>query len=310
MLQALTGFVVIGVVIGAGWLLARFGVVGERANVTLNRVAFFAASPALLFTVLARADLRVVFSGFLLVQVGSAVLVMLLFLLASRTLFRLPAADAAVGVFSSGYINANNIGLPVAMYVIGDSQYVAPIILVQLLVFAPVLLTILDASTVGRVSIGRVLSGPVRNPIILGSLLGVIVALLGWTPPPIVMEPLKLLGGAAIPLMLLAFGISLRGQRPLAAAAPRRAILVASALKAVVMPLAAYVIGALILRLDAELVAAATITAALPTAQNLTNYSVRYDRGVILARDTVLVTTVAAIPVILVATLLLHPLGR
>lgn len=307
MLQALTGFVVIGAVVAAGWLLARFGVVGERANVTLNRVAFFAASPALLFTVLARADLSVVFSGFLLVQVTSAVLVMLLFLVASRTLFRLPAADAAVGVFSAGYINANNIGLPVATYVIGDSQYVAPIILVQLLVLAPVLLTVLDASTVGRVSVGRILSGPVRNPIILGSLLGVIVALFGWTPPPIVLEPLKLLGGAAIPLMLLAFGISLRGQRPLAVAAPRRAILTASALKAVGMPLAAYAIAALVLRLPAELVAAATITAALPTAQNMTNYSVRYDRGVILARDTVLVTTVAAIPVILLATLLLRP---
>ncbi|MBI5161232.1 MAG: AEC family transporter, partial [Micrococcales bacterium] len=68
MLQALTGFVVIGVVIAAGWLLARLGVVGERAHVTLSRVAFFAASPALLFTVLARADLRVLFSGFQLVQ--------------------------------------------------------------------------------------------------------------------------------------------------------------------------------------------------------------------------------------------------
>lgn len=306
MLQVLTGFAVITVVIAVGWLLARFGAVPERTHVTLNRVAFFAASPALLFTVLADADLHVVFSGFLLVQVASAVLVMLAFLLASRLLFRMSAGDTAVGVFASGYINANNIGLPVAIYVIGDSQYVAPIILVQLLVFAPVLLTVLDATTSGKVSVGRVLSGPVRNPIILGSALGVLVALLGVEVPPIILDPLTLLGGASIPLMLLAFGMSLRGQRPLAPGSQRRAIVTAALLKSIVMPAAAFVLAQFVLQLPAELVAAATITAALPTAQNMTNYSVRYDRGVILARDVVLVTTIASLPVVLVVALLLR----
>lgn len=307
MLQVLTGFAVITVVIVAGWLLVRFGAVPERANITLNRVAFFAATPALLFTVLAKADLQVVFSGFLLAQVGSALVVMLLFVLASRLLFRMSTGDTAVGAFSSGYINANNIGLPVAIYVIGDSQFVAPIILVQLLVFAPVLLSVLDASTSGRVSVGRVLSGPVRNPVILGSALGVVVALTGVEVPPIILDPLTLLGGAAIPLMLLAFGMSLRGQRPLAPGSQRLAVVVASVLKTLVMPLLAFLLTAVVLRLGPELVAAATITAALPTAQNMTNYSVRYDRGVILARDTVLVTTLVSLPVILLIALLLRP---
>lgn len=305
MLQALTGFVVIGAVIAVGWVLVRFGVVGERAHVTLTRVAFFAASPALLFTVLARANLRVLFSGFLLVQLISAVIAMLGFLVLSRALFRMPAGDTAIGTFASGYINANNIGLPVATYVIGDSQYVAPIILVQLLVLAPVLLTILDATTVGRVSVARVLMGPVRNPIILGSLLGVVVAATGWRAPTMIMAPLQLLGGAAIPLVLMAFGMSLRGPRPLAPGSQRRAAIAATAIKALGMPLVAFLLARVVLRLEDPLVAAATITAALPSAQNITNYAVRYDRGAILARDVVLLTSLASVPVILLVSALL-----
>ncbi|MDQ1550360.1 MAG: malonate transporter, partial [Microbacteriaceae bacterium] len=43
----------------------------------------------------------------------------------------------------------------------------------------------------------------------------------------------------------------------------------------------------------------------LPSAQNVFNYAQRYERGVTIARDTVLITTIGAVPVlVLVAALL------
>ncbi|GMA30240.1 hypothetical protein [Litorihabitans aurantiacus] len=45
--------------------------------------------------------------------------------------------------------------------------------------------------------------------------------------------------------------------------------------------------------------------AALPTAQNVFTYAVRYDRGVALARESVLVTTIVSVPVVLLAAALL-----
>ena len=48
---------------------------------------------------------------------------------------------------------------------------------------------------------------------------------------------------------------------------------------------------------------AVVVMAALPTAQNIFTYSLRYDRGVYLTRDTIFVTTLASAPVILVAAL-------
>ena len=50
---------------------------------------------------------------------------------------------------------------------------------------------------------------------------------------------------------------------------------------------------------------AQTVTAALPTAQNVFVYASRYGRGVVLARDTGFVTTVLAIPLIAAVAALL-----
>jgi predicted permease len=48
---------------------------------------------------------------------------------------------------------------------------------------------------------------------------------------------------------------------------------------------------------------AVVVMAALPTAQNIFTYSLRYGRAVYLTRDTIFVTTLASAPVILVAAL-------
>ncbi|MCA5892347.1 AEC family transporter [Isoptericola sp. NEAU-Y5] len=302
----LTGFAIIGVVMAVGYLAARLRLGGPDAQTALNRIGFFVASPALLFTVIARADVAELFQAPLLVQAAAALGCAAIFVVANVLWLRRPMAEATVGAAASGYVNANNIGLPVAVYVLDDATAVVPVILLQLLVLAPVTLLVLDARTSGRVSLGFVLSQPVRNPIILGSLAGAVVSVTGWTVPDVVLAPLEILGGGAIPMILLAFGMSLHGSRPLAPGDGRSAILVASALKSVVMPALAFVLARYAFELDQATVVAAVTLAALPTAQNIYNYAARFRTGEVLARDTVLVTTVLSPVVLVVATVLLH----
>ena len=66
------GFVVIGIVILLGYLLARSGVLGQGAVEVLSRLAFFVASTALLFVTLARADVGAVYSEALVVTAVSS----------------------------------------------------------------------------------------------------------------------------------------------------------------------------------------------------------------------------------------------
>lgn len=302
----LTGFAIIAVVIGVGYVVGRTEVLGEHAPFVLNRIAFFVLSPFLLFTVIAAADVRVLFSSLLAASVIAAVIAGLVFALVATLLWRRPTSETVIGTLASGYVNANNIGIPVAVYVLGDPAFAAPVILLQMLVFAPIALTILDVREHGTVSWRRVVLQPLRTPITIASILGVIVAVSGITLPVQVLAPFDVIGAAAVPIVLLAFGMSLHGQRPLSVGSSRRDIILASVLKIVVMPIVAWLAGTLI-GLDRFQLFAVTVLAALPSAQNVFNYAQRYGRGVILARDVVLITTIASLPALLLIAALLAP---
>ncbi|WP_166980079.1 AEC family transporter [Paramicrobacterium fandaimingii] len=305
MTGVLTGFTIIGVVIAVGFVAGRLQIGGATAGRSIQHLSFFIASPALLFHVLAHADVGVVFSAFIWVALISAVAMAGLFVVINLFTWRMRVGETTIGALASGYVNANNIGLPVAVYVLGDAQYVAPLLLLQLIVFAPLSLAILDLTRTGKVSVKAIVTQPFRNPMIIASLAGVVIAATGIQLPDAVYAPFELIEGAAVPMMLLAFGMSLSGQRPLRAGTGRARVFVASSLKSVGMPLVAFVVARVIFGLDGHALFAATALAALPTAQNIFTYATRYDTGEVMARDAILVSTVAAIPVLIVISALL-----
>jgi malonate transporter len=235
------------------------------------------------------------------------VIIAAVYLLAKRFLGRGPIAETVLGVAGASYVNANNIGLPVAIYVLGSAHYVAPVLLLQLIAFAPIVLGTLDVATSGRASFRSIATQPLRNPLILASLSGLIVAVFGIPIPDAVFAPLDILGGAGVPMVLLAFGMSLHGDRVLRPGSGRKQVALAAVLKVAVMPVVAWALGRFVFGLGpAELFAAVTV-AALPTAQNVFNYAARYNRGTVVARDTVLLTTIASVPALLVIAALLAP---
>jgi predicted permease len=101
--------------------------------------------------------------------------------------------------------------------------------------------------------------------------------------------------------------MSLHGSRPLAPGTERRDVVVAGILKLTVMPVAAWALGYFVFGLTGQLLFVVTVLAALPTAQNVFNYAQRYQRGVVLARDTVLITTALSIVVLVIVAALLAP---
>jgi len=303
----LVGFAIIGVVILIGYIVGRLGVLGEHAPHVMSRLVYFVLSPALLFTVLADADVHVLFSSLLAVSLITAIICCLLFAGIALLVLRRKLPESIIGSLASGYVNANNIGIPVAVYVLGNPAYSAPVILIQLLILAPVSLTILDITTSGHASLWRTFSRPFTNPILIGSLLGTILAVTGIQLPDAVMEPFRIVGAAAVPLVLIAFGISLHGSRPLAPGTDRRAVLLATTIKLAVMPAIAWLLGRFVFGLAGEQLFAVVVLAGLPTAQNIFVYAQRYQRGVVLARDTVLLTTIGSVPILVVVAALLAP---
>ncbi|GAB3533327.1 AEC family transporter [Arthrobacter tecti] len=305
MAGVLIGFAIVGAVIFVGYVAGRLELAGRDAANVLSRTAFFITNPALLFTILAQADLAVVFSAYAPVALLGSVASALLYVLLSRIWFRRRAAETAVGAMTGSYVNANNIGIPIALYALGDATAVAPVLLVQLLILTPFYLGFLDLSSGGKASFKRIITQPVRNPIIIASVLGVLVAWTGLEIPDAVFEPLVLLGGAAVPLVLLAFGMSLRGSRPLGAREYRAEVIVATLIKTAAMPLITYFLARFAFGLENELLFAAVVMSALPTAQNTFLFASRYNRGIPIARDVIVLTSALAVPSLIVVTALL-----
>ncbi|MGK0715259.1 AEC family transporter [Leucobacter sp. W1153] len=304
MFGVLQGFALILGIIGAGYVASRFGVVKGEQRLVLNRVAFYVATPALLFTVLQSSDPAVIVSPVILVTGLTAVLAAGLYVLASRLWFRRGLAGTTLGATSSGYVNSNNLGLPVAIYILGDAAYVAPLILLQVVVFSPLILAILESTRGNQRGAAVALGRAAQNPIIIASALGLLVALFGLTVPEILLNPIAMIGDASIPMVLLSFGISLHGQRVLQTGVDRPAILVASGIKLLVMPAITWAL-CLAFGLSAHETFVATTIAALPTAQNVYNYAATYRRAETQVRDTVFLTTFASLPVIAVIAWLL-----
>ncbi len=208
---------------------------------------------------------------------------------------------------ASAYVNAGNLGIPIAGYVLGDAAAVAPTLLLQLLVIQPLALFALESSVPGRRrGIGAVLTRPLRTPITVGSILGLVLATTGWTLPRAVHDPIELLGDMAIPAMLIAYGIALRLGPGLVAAGVRDELAVTTVSKLVLQPLLAFAVAHWLLGVDGATLVAVVVMAALPTAQNVFLHAQRYGRSEALVRDTILVTTLLSVPTIVLAVLLLE----
>ena len=304
----LAGFFTIWAVIAVGWLMAQLKVLDVTAQGVLSRVSFYVGVPALLFSSMVKADVARVFSYHVIVSILAIAITLAIYLVLAGTLWKRSAGHKVIGGFASCYVNANNMGLPIAAYVLGDTTWVAPILLIQVIFLQPLGLSILDGLAARRE--GREPSWlvnatlPMRNPMTIGVLAGLVVNMAELRLPAVLLDTAGLVGGIAVPAMLIAFGISLR-LGPLPGQGNLAETLTISVLKVIVMPAVAFALARLF-GLDAQTTLAVTVLAGLPTAQNVFVFAMRGEEAVQLARDSIFITSFAAIPAVTALAALVH----
>ncbi len=227
-------------------MLGRLNALGPDGQSILSRLVFFVATPALMLQTLSRTDLRAVFSTPLLVAALSAFAASLAYLLIARFLLNRPIGTALVGAMSASLVNAAYLGIPIAVYVLGDASFAAPVLIFQLAFYTPLFVLMMERVSRGHnASIGAFLIQIPKNPVLVASLLGLLIAGTGWHPLDLLMQPFVLVGGAAV------------------------------------------------------------VLAALPTAPNVFITAARYETGISMAKDTVLLTTAVGVPVLVLVSALL-----
>lgn len=305
MIDAVRGVAVIACLMCVGVALARTRAIGRDAVPALTAVVYWAATPALLFHQLAHADVAEALGIPLATAATSGITVACLTALALR-LISCNRADIVLGAMSGSVTNAAHIGVPIALYVLGSGEAVAPLIIFQLAFLTPLFFTLAD--WVGRsrrfspLSFAKTLA---TNPMVLAMAAGVACSTLTLTIPPLLDDTSRMLGEAAPPLVLIAFGASLVGQRMRLDRHTLAAITVTTLAKLVLHPLlafgAAWTMGA-----SARILFQVTVMAALPSAQNAFVASQRSGAGVDIARGSVAVTSIGSLIVVVALAWLFH----
>lgn len=146
---------------------------------------------------------------------------------------------------------------------------------------------------------------PLRTPLVIGCAPGLVVAAGGVVLPDVVVEPVELIAGLAVPAALLAYGMTLHGASRPGVGPLAGQVWLAVVLKNLAMPAIAYALGRWVADLDGVALLAVTVTSALPTAHDVFVYAATYDRGTLLARDVILLSTILSVPVLVVVALVL-----
>ena len=299
----LIGFTTILVVIAVGSALAHTGVLDDRSQRTLGEIAFFVATPALMLVTISRVEVSGAAAN-LAASAGSLAFCFVAYALLARFRWKVDTGSLIIGSLSASYVNAGNLGLAIAAYVVGDITVVVPTLLVQMLFVQPACLIVLDRITGRGTGVLAALRRLTTNPLTAAAVLGVVLAVTGWSLPEVVWSPIELLASAAIPLMLLSYGAALRLSPRIGRAGTNREVLTVAVLKLAVMPVVAWLLG-VALDLHETVLLGVVITAALPTAQNIFLHATRYRVGEDVARESILVTTLCSLPIALVIALLL-----
>ncbi|WP_395400575.1 AEC family transporter [Arthrobacter sp. UC242_113] len=296
----LKGFFVVGMVLLVGYILARTNALGPHGTKVLSTLTFMVGLPSLMFSTIASRHISEVLSQTGLISVVTALCCMALFAL-SGAIGRWGVRRTTVGALATGIVNSTNLGVPLSLYILGSATFVTPIMLFQLALVTPVALTILDLTDPEgkRTSVWSILSTPLRNPVTVAAILGVIVSAAGIALPDLVLDPLKLVAQLTVPLMLIIFGMSLHGLSPRQDSVDRVPTLFAVVLKSAVQPALAWLLAVFVFHLDTFSTFVVTACAILPTGQNVVLYAVRYGVGQNLAQSTAVTTSALAIPLLL-----------
>lgn len=139
----------------------------------------------------------------------------------------------------------------------------------------------------------------------LATAAGALMSATGLHLPQVVWTPVEMLGNSSIPLLLMLFGMSLYGQKPLSQRSVRADVALGSVVKLVLMPVVAWAVAHFLFGVSGLPLLGVTVMAALPTAQNVFLFSSQFRMPSTLVRDIIFLSSLLSLPAVLLAALLL-----
>lgn len=296
-------------VIFCGWAAFRVGAVDATTVKGLNAFVYWFALPSLLVSKVAAAPVaRLLDPGFLIVYYGPALVIYFLVLDYGRLVRGDDLAGSALRALAATFPNSGYMGIPLLIAAFGPEAALASILALLLDQFVTIPLTVALVEA-GRGSggflatLGRTLRGVLANPLVVAVIAGAVLALAGARLPGPLAAFAGFLSAAASPCALFALGTAL-------AAVPARGALGEVTLLTLVRllghPALVWLAATFVQPVPGEVLKAALVTAALPTAATVFVMAQRADRfpasaTVVLVTHAGSIVTLSALIVLLSA---------
>lgn len=254
------------------------------------------ATPCLLFYSITTSDFRAAFNiGIIAPYYIGAIVCFVVGIVVARKVFKnRPGESVSVG-FSGTFTNTVLVGLPVMARAYGDGAL--PVVLSIVGLHGAILLTVgmvtmeivrRDGQSLGKtlvVAIRRVIS----NPLIWGITAGLIGSTIGLQ----FIEPAEaffmMMSSAVVPVALFGIGGALTEFK---LSENWKQALCASLIKLLIHPAIAYALMIWVLHVPIEIARYGILLSAMPAGINIYVFATYYDRGVSVAANTLLISTV------------------
>ncbi len=210
-MQVIITIIPVFIVIFIGWAAKKRGFIPPGFLEPANRLVYYLAMPSLVFSSIAKASFYQKFDILVLALTFlAAVLIYACAFFLSKQLNMVPA-QAGAFVQSSGHGNLGYIGLPIALYYLGESGFAKAGIICGFLMILQNLLSVIslqfyassDKKMTNFKSLGKKIVG---NPVIIGAITGIAVSAMEIPIPKIIDRSIGIIGGLAPPMALLLIG--------------------------------------------------------------------------------------------------------
>ena len=311
MLQALSiafhAIVPLFLIIAVGYTVKRLGWIGPEEVRRLNKVTFYTFMPVMLFYNIYTSDFsHAVRLPYALFVVGMALAMILLAFLITLAAEKTPERRGVMiqAAFRSNFVL---LGLPIAEELLPGANFGITALMIAIVVpiYNMMSVVVLEYFRGGKPKLGEVLLAVVKNPLILGSVAGLLVQALHITLPEVLVSFAGKMNSAATPLILLLLGASFETRE---VARYKKELLVCVGLRLVVFPGAILTLAAALGLRDIEFVTVLAMTAA-PTAVNSFNMAQQLGGDSQLAGSAVVVSTAASFFTLFVWITLFKQLG-
>jgi predicted permease len=286
-------------IIGLGYLAVRFRLYPSEGVRGLVAFVNNFATPCLLFQAMLTSDFGDTFNWSVIgpFYVGALFSLIVGAIIAVKFFKNRPGEGVSSG-FSAMFTNTVLIGIPIMQRAYGEESL--PIVFSIIAFHAPALITLgmlvmelvrRDGAPLHK-ALGVAALRVVQNPLLWGVALGLLGNTYGLELPEPGTAFLTMMSAAVLPVALFGLGGALNEYK---LSDNWAQALVMSSLKLIIQPAIAWALMVPVLHVDPDLARYGVLLAAMPAGINVYVFATYYNRGVNVATNTVLISTMASV---------------